>query len=205
MLDYLEYLNIPSKVAIALVALFVTLQIVGEILTFKGKAVPEIINIRRYFARKRVERETIHRIPEMMNEVKSFLNDVKKHYSDDNIALRNDWMNKVNTKLEYNDKLMRDINQRLERNGNDIINMLIDNKRNDIINFASHVIDENYMVTREQFNRIFRIYEEYENIIAEHNLTNGEVDIALRIINESYERHMKNHSFIEDVRGYDAN
>lgn len=205
MLDYLEYLNIHSKVAIALVALFVTLQIVGEILTFKGKAVPEIINIRRYLARKRVERETIRRIPEMMNEVKSLLDDVKKHYSDDNIALRNDWMNKVNTKLEHDDKLMKDINQRLERNGNDIINILIDNKRNDIINFASHVIDENYMVTREQFNRIFRIYEEYENIIAEHDLTNGEVDIALRIIKESYERHMKNHSFIEDVRGYDAN
>lgn len=205
MLDYLEYLNIHSKVAIALVALFVTLQIVGEILTFKGKAVPEIINIRRYLARKRVERETIRRIPEMMNEVKSLLDDVKKHYSDDNIALRNDWMNKVNTKLEHDDKLMKDINQRLERNGNDIINILIDNKRNDIINFASHVIDENYMVTREQFNRIFRIYEEYENIIAEHGLTNGEVDIALRIIKESYERHMKNHSFIEDVRGYDVN
>lgn len=205
MLDYIEYLNIHSKVAIALVALFVTLQIVGEILTFKGKAVPEIINIRRYLARKRVERETIHRIPEMMNEVKSLLDDVKKHYSDDNITLRNDWMNKVNTKLENDDKLMRDINQRLERNGNDIINILIDNKRNDIINFASHVIDENYMVTREQFNRIFRIYEEYENIIDEHGLTNGEVDIALRIIKESYEIHMKNHSFIEDVRGYDAN
>lgn len=205
MLDYLEYLNIPSKVAIALVALFVALQIIGEFLTFKGKAVPEIINIRKYFARKRVERETIHQIPEMMSEMRSLLDDVKKHYSDDNIALRNDWMNKVNTKLDEDDKLMRSINQALAKNNSDIVNILIDNKRNDIINFASHVIDENYMVTKEQFNRIFKIYDEYENIIAEHNLTNGEVDIALRIIKESYERHMRNHSFIEDVRGYDVN
>lgn len=205
MLDYLEYLNIHSKVAIALVALFVALQIIGEFLTFKGKAVPEIINIRKYFARKRVERETIHQIPEMMSEMRSLLDDVKKHYSDDNIALRNDWMNKVNTKLDEDDKLMRSINQALAKNNSDIVNILIDNKRNDIINFASHVIDENYMVTKEQFNRIFKIYDEYENIIAEHNLTNGEVDIALRIIKESYERHMRNHSFIEDVRGYDVN
>lgn len=205
MLDYLEYLNIPSKVAIALVALFVALQIIGEFLTFKGKAVPEIINIRKYFARKRVERDTIHQIPEMMSEMRSLLDDVKKHYSDDNIALRNDWMNKVNTKLDEDDKLMRSINQALAKNNSDIVNILIDNKRNDIINFASHVIDESYMVTKEQFNRIFKIYDEYENIIAEHNLTNGEVDIALRIIKESYERHMRNHSFIEDVRGYDVN
>ena len=205
MLDYLEYLNIPSKVAIALVALFVALQVIGEFLTFKGKAVPEIINIRKYFARKRVERETIHQIPEMMSEMRALLDDVKKHYSDDNIALRNNWMNKVNTKLDEDDKLMRSINQALAKNNSDIVNILIDNKRNDIINFASHVIDENYMVTKEQFNRIFKIYDEYENIIAEHNLTNGEVDIALRIIKESYERHMRSHSFIEDVRGYDVN
>lgn len=204
MLDYLEYLNIPSKVAIALVALFVALQIIGEFLAFKGKAVPEIINIRKYFARKRVERETIHQIPKMMSEMRSLLDDVKKHYSDDNIALRNDWIKKVNTKLDEDDKLMRSINQALAKNNSDIVNILIDNKRNDIINFASHVIDENYMVTKEQFNRIFKIYDEYENIIAEHNLTNGEVDIALRIIKESYERHMRNHSFIEDVRGYDV-
>ena len=33
-------------------------------------------------------------------------------------------------------------------------------------------------------------------------MTNGEVDIAIRIINESYEEHMRHHSFVEDVRGY---
>ena len=33
-------------------------------------------------------------------------------------------------------------------------------------------------------------------------MTNGEVDIAYRIISESYETHMRNHTFIEDIRGY---
>lgn len=205
MLNYIEYLNIPSKVAIVLVVLFFTLQAIGEFLSFKGKAVPEIINLRKYFARKKAERETIRKMPEMMGEVKSLLDDVKKHYSEDNIAMRDDWIKSVNKRLEKNDKFVKDINEKLVENGKDITSILIDNKRNDIINFASHVIDENYDVTREQFNRIFRIYEEYEQIIKERNLTNGEVDIALRIIQESYENHMKNHSFVEDVRGYGIN
>ena len=64
-------------------------------------------------------------------------------------------------------------------------------------------IDENKPVTREQFHRIFKLYKEYEDIIKKNNMTNGEVDIAIRIIKESYEKHMRHHSFVEDIRGYD--
>ena len=58
--------------------------------------------------------------------------------------------------------------------------------------------------TREQFNRIFKTHKEYEEIIEKHGLTNGEVNIAIHIIQEQYEVRMKNHSFIEDVRGYNV-
>ena len=53
-----------------------------------------------------------------------------------------------------------------------------------------------------EFNRIFKTYKNYENFLEKHNMTNGEVDIAYRIIKESYEDHMKNHTFVEDIRGY---
>lgn len=36
-------------------------------------------------------------------------------------------------------------------------------------------------------------------------MTNGEVDIAIRIIKEAYENHMRNHTFIENIRGYAKN
>ena len=73
------------------------------------------------------------------------------------------------------------------------------NKRD---SFASLVIDESKPVTREQFNRIFKVHQEYESIIESNGMTNGEVDIALSIIKESYEKHMRNHTFVEDARGY---
>ena len=71
-----------------------------------------------------------------------------------------------------------------------------------IISFASMVIDETKPVTKEQFNRIFKLYEEYEAIISANGMTNGEGDIAIRIIREAYENHLRNHSFIEDIREY---
>ena len=47
MLDYIEYLNIPVKVAIVLIGAFLIMQLVGEILEFKGKVVPEFVKVRK--------------------------------------------------------------------------------------------------------------------------------------------------------------
>lgn len=52
MLNYIEYLNVPSQIAIALIAVLFVLQLIGEFLNFKGKAVPEIMSIRKYFAKR---------------------------------------------------------------------------------------------------------------------------------------------------------
>lgn len=213
MVNYIQYLNLPAKIGICIVALFLVIQIVGEILEFKGKIVPEFFKIRKYFARKKQEREAINKItdilkdvvefPETLKKVQMLLNDVGQHYSADNITKRNQWIDSVNHKLETTDKWMKELDKKLDKTNEVALSLLIDNKRDTIINFASHVIDEKNSVTKEQFNRIFKLYEEYEEIIKENNLTNGEVDIAYRIITESYESHMRNHTFVEDICGYD--
>lgn len=202
MLNYIEYLNIPTVLAFIIVGIFFILQIIGEILEFKGKVVPEIMKIRKYFARKKQEREILHQLPDEFKKFKTILSDFETHYSKDNIAMRDEWMKTVNDKLHQNDTYIKELDKKLDKNNEDTLSLLIDSKRNTIIDFASRVIDENAPVTREQFNRIFKLYDEYENIIERNKLTNGEVDIAYRIIKESYEKHMKAHTFIEDVRGY---
>lgn len=203
MLNYIEYLKMPTNVAIVIIsAIFVT-QLIGELLEFKGKVVPEIFKMRKYFARKKQEHKTLKEIPEFLKEVKETLNDFNSHYSKDNISKRDNWIEKVNLKLDQNDKYIKELDKKIDKNNADTLSLLIDSKRNTIINFASFVIDENNPVTREQFNRVFKLYEEYEDIIAKNNMTNGEVDIAHRIIKESYENHMRNHTFIENLRGYD--
>lgn len=212
MIGYLEYLGIPVCVGIFVIGFLCFLQIIGAILEFRGKVVPEILSIKKYFHRKAKERKALSELPTVLDDfkqvpttlkdVQTLLSNVDKHYSEDNITKRNEWMNDVNNRLEMYDKLVNEFGKKLDKNNADTLSLLIDNKRSTIINFASFVADEKNSVTREQFNRIFKIYEEYEDIIKQNGLTNGEVDIAYRIITEAYENHMRNHSFIEDIRGY---
>ena len=191
MLDYLEYLNVPTKVALAMVIVFFCVQLIGGFLDMKGKVVPEYLNIKAYFSRKKREREVLHQMPSALENVKQTLDNFNQHYSSDNIGKRDEWIEK-------------ELNKKLDRNNEDTLTLLIESKRSTIISFASKVIDRDSKVTKEQFNRIFRLYKEYEDIIAQNKLTNGEVDIAYRIITESYEEHMRDHTFVEDVLGYNA-
>lgn len=204
MLNYLEYINqyfnIPIVLIIAIIVFFAISNLIGEILEFKGKVVPEFIKFRKYFARKKQERETLAKMPEMMNDVQKLLGDVNQHYSEDNIAMRNKWIDAVNTRLDDHESIVNEINRKLDKNSEDITDLRIDNKRDTIIGFAEKVCDDGYPATREQFNRVFKIYNEYERIIDERGMTNGEVDVAHKIINEAYQARLKNHTFIEDVR-----
>lgn len=202
MLNYIEYLNVPSQIAIALIAVLFVLQLIGEFLNFKGRAVPEIMSIRKYFARKKYERKVIRELPDTIQDLKNIVNNIDKHYSTDNISMRDKWIDSVNKKLNMEDELVRDLNKKLDEANKDIVSILVDNKRNTIIDFASRVSNSRVLVTKEQFNRVFKIYKEYEDLISKNGLTNGEVDIAYRIIVESYEEHLSNHTFIEDTRGW---
>lgn len=194
----------PTTIAIVIVSIFLILQIVGEILEFKGKVVPEFIKVRKFFIRKKQERQTMRSAIETLERVTQILNDVDAHYSTDNIKLRNNWMQRVDDKLERNDELIKALDKKLDINNNTTLDLLIDSKRNTIINFASNVVNKDTPVTREQFNRIIKMHEDYEKIIEQNGLTNGEVDIAFRIIEEAYEDHMRNHTFVEDIRGYNG-
>lgn len=147
----------------------------------------------------------MQKMEKTLDQVQLTLDDLNRHYSTDNIHMRDEWIKRVNTKLEQYDMSMAELDRKLDKNNSDTLSILIDNKRNAIISFASLVIDENKPVTREQFNRIFKLYQEYEAIIQSNGMKNGEVDIAIRIIREAYENHMRSHTFIEDVRGYVEN
>lgn len=202
MLNYIEYLNVPSQIAIALIAVLFVLQLIGEFLNFKGKAVPEIMSIRKYFARKKSERKVIRELPDTIQDLKNIVNNINKHYNEDNISMRDKWIDSVNNKFMLEDKLVRELDKKLDEANKDIVSILVDNKRDTIIDFASRVSNSSVLVTKEQFNRIFKLYKEYEDLISKNGMTNGEVDIAYRIIVESYEEHLSNHTFIEDTRGW---
>lgn len=202
MINYIEFLNVPTKIAITIVGLFLVMQVVGEVLEFKGKVVPEFLKVRKFFSRRRQERQTMQEMPETIQEVRELLHSVESHYGADNIAKRDEWMKWVNDRAEIYDKSIATLKDSLDKNNEVTMSLYVESKRSSIISFASYVVSPDNPVTREQFKRVFRIYAEYEDIIRENGLTNGEVDIAIRIIKEAYENNLRNRSFVEDVRRY---
>lgn len=195
MLESMQYLGISATVIVVVLAILLIMQIIGEAIEFKGKAVPEIFHIKKYFARKKLEREVLIRLPETVNTLEKSVANINNHYNEDNISKRNDWMQSVNEKLDTDHALIRELKQ-------DFMLKDINDKRNVIIDFASRVSSSNAIVTREYFNRIFKTYQEYEDMIKKEGLTNGEVDVAYHIIVEAYEERLSNHSFLEDERGW---
>ena len=202
MINYLEYLNTPTKIGASIVFAFLVMQIIGEILELKGKVVPEFVKIRKYFIRKSQEKAQIN---DTLQKVQVLLNDVNQHYNADNITKRNEWMQWVNDRAKVYDASVAELTalkDALKSNNELTLDLYININRNRIIDFASQIANDKVVVSREEFNRIFKTYQEYEDVLEKHNKTNGEVDVAITIIKDSYAIHMKNHSFIEDTRGY---
>lgn len=205
MIPYIEYLKLPTQIAVALVGVLLVLNIIGELLEFKGKVVPEFMKLRKHFSKKKNERKET---AQTLKEVKTLLSEVNAHYSADNITKRDDWMHWVNDRAQvYDDSIvainakLSEVTEALKDNSKITEEMFIQSSRDRIIDFAAKVIDDKVIVSREEFNRIFKVYNKYEKFLEERHLTNGEIDIAIHIIKEAYERHMKEHTFLEDVRG----
>ena len=206
MIGYLEYLDVPVKIGLVIIGSFLVMQIIGEFLEFKGKVVPEFLKVRKFFSRRKQEK---NKTAQTLREVKQLLSEVNAHYSEDNITKLNSWMDWVNERTVVYDnsivditKNLADVTQALKDNTKLTEEIFIQSSRDRIIAFATKVADENALVSMEEFNRILKVYNDYENYLHDHNLTNGEVEIAHRIIEESYELRLKTRSFTEYIRGY---
>lgn len=108
----IEFLGIPATIAIALVGLFLILQIIGELCELKGKIVPECLKVRKYFKRKKQEKEDTK---QMIQDCKQALLEFNSHYSPANIAKRNNWMHEVDDSVKSNDELIQKLDGKMDK------------------------------------------------------------------------------------------
>lgn len=201
MINFVEYLQLPAQIAIVVIGVIFVMNVIGEILEFKGKVVPEFMKIRKYFSRKRHEKKET---AQTLKEVKQLLGDVNAHYSAGNITKRDSWMQWVNNRADVYDTSIVEIKNQLTSVTEVLEELFVQNSRDRIIDFATKVTDGKNLVSREEFNRIFKVHAKYEAFLEDRKMTNGEVDVAILVIQESYAQHMKEHTFLEDVRGYSS-
>ena len=188
------------------------MQVIGEISNFFGKTVPGIMRVCSVAKEKRKQRKdeknALHELPdklEQLDRIYAFLDTVEQHYSADNISKRNEWMDWVNSRAVVYDAAVGELTSMknaLEANNTLTLNMYITIYRNMILEFASKVANEDVLISREEFNRIFTVYEDYEEELKKHDMTNGQVDIAYAVIKDAYKERLADHKFLEDIRGY---
>lgn len=201
MINFVEYLQLPAQIAVVVIGAVFVMNVIGEILEFKGKVVPEFMKIRKHFSRKRHEKKET---AQTLKEVKQLLGDVNAHYSADNITKRDSWMQWVNNRADVYDTSIVEIKNQLTSVTEVLEELFVQSSRDRIIDFATKVTDGKNLVSREEFNRIFKVHAKYEAFLEDRKMTNGEVDVAILVIQESYAQHMKEHTFLEDVRGYSS-
>ena len=108
----IEFLGIPATIAIVLVGLFLILQIIGELCELKSKIVPECLKIRKYFKRKKQEKENEKKLLERLAEK---LESFERHYSPEKIAQRNEWMHGVDDSVRCNDELIQKLDGKMDK------------------------------------------------------------------------------------------
>ena len=201
MVSLVELLGIPGTIATCIIAGYLILQLIGEFLEFKGKVVPEFMKIRKFFKRKKEEKQEIKIALEdsknTLAEVKVLLDDVNSHYNNDNIKKRDDWINWVNCQTNSYDNSIKNMSKKIDNIDTVLTDLYLESKRTRILDFAARVNNQQYEFTREHFTKIFKVYKEYEEYIEAHDLENGEVDIAFGIIEKAYEYKLKNNLFID--------
>jgi hypothetical protein len=209
-LDYLkflnDYINVPAKLIAGVVILLLCLQLVGELLEFCGKVAPGFMKLRKQ-AKEKLEKERkrdelLAAATDALNKANEKLDTFTALYDNDNLQKRNIWMHEVDNGISANKNDIHALAEKLEKIYDIQMKDHVEALRSIILNFANRVSDKNSVLTHEEFRRAFTAHEDYEAFIKEHGLTNGQVDVAYRVISEDYADRLRNHEFLEDIRGY---
>ena len=85
------------------------------------------------------------------------------------------------------EKISNDIDKLTEM----IVDKVINDMRWEINSFATKV-SEGKPCNKDSFKHCIHTYEKYEKILEENNLENGEVELSMDLINETYKYKLKN-------------
>lgn len=200
-------LGIPGSIAVVLATMFILLQVIGEFIEAFGKVAPSFLKIRKIFIRKSAQKqETL----ETLREVKTLLSEVNTHYSADNIAKRDEWMKWVNDRaVIYDSKVeelidlksaLTDIASALKDNTATTDNLYKESCRTTIIDFSHLAANPLNIISEEEFRRVQRVYEEYEQFLTERNEPNGQVETCYSVIQAAYTERLRTNNFLEYMR-----
>ena len=189
-----EFLGIPATIAIAIIGIFFILQIIGELCEFKGKVVPEFLKIRKYFKRKKQEKEDTK---QMIQDCKQALLEFNSHYNPESIAKRNTWMHGVDDSVRSNDELIQKLDGKMDKlleNNENLTAQLEQVKSNVLENEADRLRSELFdcgnrcrrriRLHPEEMHHIRAVYQKYSEVLHQ----NGPGEAEFKFITNYYNK-----------------
>lgn len=73
----------------------------------------------------------------------------------------------------------------------------IDGLRSAIIGFATSLGNSQFRPSLDHYNNIFAKVEEYEEVLEQHGLENGQTDVSVKIIKKHYEESLERGDFLK--------
>lgn len=190
----IEFLGVPATIAITLVGLFLILQIIGELCELKGKIVPEFLKIRKYFKRKRQEKENGKKLLERLAEK---LESFERHYSPEKIAQRNEWMHGVDDSVRCNDELIQKLDGKMDKllETNEVLTTQLEQVKSNVLEneadrLRSDLFDcgnrcrRNIRLHPEEMDHIRDVYRKYSEVLHQ----NGTGEREFNFITDYYNK-----------------
>lgn len=135
-------------------------------------AAKEIIEIFGYFKKKfRVKTG----IEEDKEKIEDRITTLEKH---------DNWQYKEITKMSKG----------IENIESELLDNNLERKRKYILDFCSS-LSNGQKQNKEAFNNVFKTYKNYEKLLSDHNMENGQAEESIKFISEKYQECLRNGNF----------
>lgn len=110
---------------------------------------------------------------------------------------RETFENRIST-LEKHDnwqyKEITKMSKGIENIESELLDNNLERKRKYILDFCSS-LSNGQKQNREAFNNVFKTYKNYEKLLSDHNMENGQAEESIKFISEKYQECLRNGNF----------
>lgn len=102
------------------------------------------------------------------------------------------------TTLEKHDnwqyKEITKMSKGIENIESELLDNNLERKRKYILDFCSS-LSNGQIQNKEAFNNVFKTYKNYEKLLSDHNMENGQAEESMKFISEKYQEYLRNDNF----------
>lgn len=82
----------------------------------------------------------------------------------------------------------------IENIESELLDNNLERKRKYILDFCSS-LSNGQRQNKEAFNNVFKTYKNYEKLLSDHNMENGQAEESMKFISEKYQEYLRNDNF----------